>query len=215
MFTNFIKVAFRNLTRNKVFSFINIFGLAAGLATCLLIILYITDELGYDKNFKDADRIYRVAYSTAQGDWSSQPAPVAGAMKADFPEVEEVTRIVKLPNMDDILLRYDNEGTSKKFFEKNGYYADPSFFKIFSYPFVKGDANSALNEPNTIAIAEQVSLKLFGKQNPINKTIKISSPFGELDYTVKGVFSNTSVKTHLPVNFILSTNNTDVGTWLE
>ena len=94
MFTNFFKIAFRNLARNKVFSFINIFGLAAGLATCLLIILYITDELSYDKHHKDADRIYRLAYSTEKEDWSAQPAPVAAALKSDFPEVEEVTRLI-------------------------------------------------------------------------------------------------------------------------
>lgn len=214
MFTNFFKIAFRTLARNKVFSFINVFGLAAGLATCLLIILYITDELSYDKSFKDAERIYRIAYSTAQGDWSSQPAPVAGAMKTDFPEVEEVTRLVKFPNMDDVLLRNDNNGNPKKFFEKNGYYADPAFFKIFSYQFTFGDASTALKDPNSIAISNQVSAKLFGNQNPIGKALKISTPFGELLYTVRGVFNNASVKSHLPVNFILSTNNTDVGTWI-
>jgi putative ABC transport system permease protein len=214
MFTNFIKIAFRTLARNKVFSFINILGLAAGLATCLLIILYITDELGYDKRFEDADRIFRIAYSTEQGDWSSQPAPVAAAMKNDFPEVEEVTRLVKFPNMDDVLLTNDNGGNPKKFFEKNGYYADPAFFKIFSYKFVYGDANTALTDPNTIAISQQVSSKLFGKQNAIGKALKISTPFGELQYTVRGVFQNAGVKSHLPVNFILSTNNTDVGMWM-
>jgi putative ABC transport system permease protein len=214
MFTNFFKIAFRTLARNKVFSFINVFGLAAGLATCLLIILYITDELGYDKSFKDAERIYRIAYSTEQGDWSSQPAPVASAMKTDFPEVEEVTRLVKFPNMDDVLLTNDNNGNPKKFFEKNGYYADPSFFKIFSYQFTSGDAGTALKDPNSIAISNQVSEKLFGNQNPIGRALKISTPFGELLYTVRGVFNNTSVKSHLPVNFILSTNNTDAGTWI-
>ena len=214
MFTNFIKIAFRNLVKNKVFSFINISGLAVGLATCLLIILYISNELGYDKSFRHADSIYRLAYSTEQGDWSSQPAPVAAAMKADFPEVEEVARIVRFPNMDNILLRYDNEGMSKKFFEKNGYYADPTFLKIFSYPFTYGNANTALDQPNSIVISGNVSSKLFGTQNPIGKTIKISTPFGELNYTVKGVFRNEAVKTHLPVNFLLSTNNTDIGTWI-
>jgi putative ABC transport system permease protein len=214
MFTNFIKIAFRNLARNKVFSTINIFGLAAGLATCLLIILYITDELSYDKNFTNADSIYRIAYSTEQGDWSSQPAPVAAAMKADFPEVEEAARIVKFPNMDDILLRYDDNDTPRKFFEKNGYYADPSFFKIFSYHFTAGNGNTALEEPNSIAISQNISNKLFGNQNPINKLLKISTPFGDLSYTVKGVFTNTTVKTHLPINFLLSTNNTDIGNWI-
>ena len=214
MFANFIKIALRNLARNKVFSSINIFGLAAGLATCLLIILYITDELSYDKHFKDADSIFRLAYSTEQGDWSSQPAPVAAAMKAEFPEVEDVVRVVKFPNMDEVLLRYDAAGTPRKFFEKNGYYADRSFFKIFSYRFTHGNASTALDEPNSIAICEQMSAKLFGNENPINKLLKISTPFGELSYTVKGVFKNNDVKTHLPVNFILSTNNNDIGTWI-
>ena len=109
MLTNFIKIALRNISRNKIFSFLNIFGLAVGLATCFLIILYITDELNYDANFYNADHIYRIAYSTEQGDWSSQPAPVAAALKSDFPEIEEVTRVVKFPNMDNILLRYDKD----------------------------------------------------------------------------------------------------------
>jgi putative ABC transport system permease protein len=95
MFINDLKITFRNLSANKIFSFINIFGLAVGLCTCLLIMLYIIDETSYDKNFKNADRIYRVAAkSPASGEqWSSQAAPVAWAMKAELPAVEQVARL--------------------------------------------------------------------------------------------------------------------------
>jgi len=215
MITNFFKIAFRNLARNKVFSFINIFGLAAGLATCLLIILYITDELSYDQHHKDADRIYRLAYSTEKEDWSAQPAPVAAALKSDFPEVEEVTRLIKFPNMDKVLMRYDHNNTTKQFFETNGYYIDSTFFKIFTYEFSSGNIQTALDEPNSIIISELIASKLFGNEIPIGKQIKLALPFGEFNYTVKGVFKNNDLKSHIPASFFLSMRNSDVGTWVE
>src|SRR3989337_1433040 len=152
MIENFIKITFRNIIRNKAFSSINIFGLAAGLATCMLILLYIADELSYDTHHKGGDRTYRVIYSTVQGAWSSQPAPVAFAMKQDFPEVEEVTRLLKLPGMDKVLFKYQETNNVRKFYEKDGYYVDPTFFKLFTYPFIHGNPQTALNEPNSIVI---------------------------------------------------------------
>lgn len=213
MLENIIKVAFRNLLRNKAFSSINIFGLAAGLATCLLILLYISDELSFDKHHTDANRIYRIIYTTPDGTWSSQPAPVAAAMKQDFPEVEEVTRLLKLPGMDKVLFNYKKGSDQKKFYEKNGYYVDPSFFKLFNYQFISGSGQTALNEPNSIAISETIANKLFGNQNPINKSITIGLPFGESNYTVKAVFRTGTTKSHIPASYFLSMNNTDVGSW--
>jgi len=215
MFSNFFKIAFRNLARNKVFSFINIFGLAAGLATCLLIILYISDELSYDKHHNDADRIYRLAYGTEKESWSAQPAPVAAALKSDFPEVEEVTRLIKFPNMDKVLMRYDHNNNTKQFFETYGYYVDSTFFKIFTYEFSSGNVRSALDEPNSIVISELIADKFFGNEIPIGKQIKLALPFGEFNYTVKGVFKNNENKSHIPASFFLSMRNSDVGTWVE
>ncbi len=213
MLRNFIKVAVRNLLRSKAFSSINIFGLAAGLATCLLILLYISDELKYDKHHKDGDRIYRLVYTTPDGTWSSQPAPVAAAMKQEFPEVEEVTRLLKMPGMERVLFKYQESGNQKRFYEKDGYYVDPTFFKLFTYPFVNGSAETVLSEPNSIAISETLANKLFGNGNPMNKSITMGLPFGEANYTVKGVFNTGDTKSHIPASYFLSMRNTDVGNW--
>src|SRR5882762_244504 len=112
MLRSYLKIAFRNLTRNKVFSFINIFGLAAGLATCLLIMLYIFDESSYDKHHKNGDRIFRIASVSATGGkgetWAAAAAPLAGALKNDLPEVEQVTRLMTFPDIETMLLKYNH-----------------------------------------------------------------------------------------------------------
>jgi len=215
MLHNFLKVAFRHLLRNKAFSFLNIFGLAAGLATCLLILLYITDELRYDKHHLDGRRIYRVVYTTSDGTWSSQPAPVASAMKQDFAEVEEVTRLLKLPGMEKVLFKFNDGNNQKKFYEKEGCYVDTTFFNLFTYRFVYGSAQTALNEPNSIVICETIAHKLFGDQNPLKKSITIGLPFGETNYTVSGVFNAENTKSHIPASYFLSMHNTDVGNWVS
>lgn len=213
MFKNFIKVAVRNLIRNKAFSSINIFGLAAGLATCLLIMLYVADEFSYDKHQKGGDRIYRLAYETPDGIWASQPAPLAAALKQDFPEVEEVTRLLKFPGMEKVLMKYTNADQQKIFYEKDGYYVDTTFFKMFTYNFVDGNPQTALNEPNSIVISVDVAKKLFGNADPMNKSINLGLPFGEASYTVKGVFNNGNIKSHIPSSYFLSMRNGDVGNW--
>ena len=114
MLKNYLKIAWRNLKRNKVFSFINIFGLAIGLATCMLILLYIFSELGYDQHNKDADRIYRIAYmptkmgSVKEKPWAATSAPIAWGLKTGMPEVEQATRLLKFPTLDKMLLKYEN-----------------------------------------------------------------------------------------------------------
>src|SRR5437879_5493952 len=151
MLKNFLKIAFRNLSRNKLYSSINIFGLAAGLAVCLLIMLYIFDELSYDRHQKDADRTYRLAYVTSNGErWSAQSAPVAFALKAEMPEVDQVTRLLNVPNMDKVLLQYERSQDTRRFFESNGYYVDSTFFQLFTYDFTHGNALTALSRPNSL-----------------------------------------------------------------
>jgi putative ABC transport system permease protein len=216
MFNNYLKIAFRNLIKNRVFAFINIFGLATGLATCLLIMLYIFDETGYDKHHKNAERIYRVASASGKGEeWAANSAPMAWGLKTDFPEIEQVTRILKFPNMDKVLMRYDHNKEKKQFFESNGYYVDSTFFQIFTYEFIYGNGLTALNEPNSLVISEQVSARLFGNENPIGKIVKAGLPFGDFNYTVKGVFKNRDIKSHIPANFFFSMRNNDIGTWVE
>src|SRR3984893_10906891 len=217
MFENYLKITFRNLARNKVFSFINIFGLAAGLATCLLIMLYILDESSYDKHHKNVERIYRIASLAGKESdtWAAQPAPLAWALKSDLAEIEQVTRLLKFPNMDKVLLKYEHNNENKSFFESNGYYVDSTFFQLFTYDFKYGDASSALNQPNSLVISESIANKLFGNEDPVGKPIKIGLPFGEFNYIVQGVFKNTNSKSHIPANLFLSMRNSDIGGWVE
>ncbi|WP_221394003.1 ABC transporter permease [Dyadobacter sp. NIV53] len=212
MLKNYLKIAWRNLIHNKVYSLINMMGLAIGLTTCTLISLYIIDEMSYDKHHSAVDRIYRIAYETKGEKWVAAAGPVAGGLKKDFPEVEQVTRLLRMPGIDKFLLKYEQE--QKKFYEINGYYVDSTFFQIFDYHFKYGDKKTALNQPNSIIISEQVAAKLFGNIDPVDKIIKVVLPFGENNYTAKGVFE-TRNKSHIPAHLLLSMNNNDVGQWVK
>ena len=221
MIKNYFKIALRNLQRNKAFSFINIFGLAVGLATCMLIMLYIFSEMGYDGHNKNADRIFRIASKAAQlgnvkdKPWAATSAPVAWGLKEDMPEVEQSTRLLKFPTLDKMLLKYEHGNNSKQFYETNGYYVDSTFFQIFTYDFKYGNALTSLNEPNSVEISEEVAQKMFGNENPVGKPINIGMPYGTFNYTVKGVFKDALLKSHIPAHFFLSMRNGDIGTWVE
>ncbi len=158
MIKNYFKIAFRKLLRNKAFSFINVFGLAAGLTTCILIMLYIFSESGYDQHNKNADRIYRVASqgatlgSVKENPWAATSAPMAWGLKADMPEVEHATRLLKFPTLDKMLLKYEQGNNTKQFYETNGYYVDSTFFQVFTYDFKYGNSSTALNEPNIVIL---------------------------------------------------------------
>ena len=118
MIKNILKIAFRNLFKHKVYSLINILGLAVGITTCTLITMYVMDENSYDRHHKDGERIYRIA-SEGKGEmWPATPAPLAAGVKKDFPEVEQVTRLLRMPGIEKFLLGY--EPTKKQFYETNG-----------------------------------------------------------------------------------------------
>ncbi|MEO5890545.1 MAG: ABC transporter permease [Ferruginibacter sp.] len=216
MIKNYFKIALRNLNRHKAFSFINIFGLAVGLATCLLIMLYIFDENSYDKHHKNADRVFRIASVGGKGEtWAAGPGPLAWGLKNDLPEVEQATRLMTFPDIETMLLKYKNNAVSKQFFETNGYYVDSTFFQLFTYDFIYGNAATALDQPNSIVISEQLSHKFFDKEDPVGKSFLINTPFGEFNYTVKGVFSGAKYKSHIPANYFLSMRNNDMWNWVQ
>jgi len=211
MWKNHLLIAFRNLSRNKAFSVINILGLAIGLATCLLIMVYVLDEASYDQQFSDSGQLYRVAMDG----WAAGPAPLAGELKRELPEVAEAARLMKFPNMDNTVLDYTQGKESRRFLEPNGYYVDSSFFRVLSFPFVAGDPRTALARPNSIVISQTIAAKLFGREDPIGRQIKVGLPFGRFDYTVGGVFQDQGLRTHIPAHFFLSMNNSDIGTWVS
>ncbi|MCE6992425.1 ABC transporter permease [Dyadobacter sp. CY323] len=213
MIKSYFKIALRNLANNKVYSLINILGLAMGITTCMLICLYVIDEASYDKQFADGERIFRVASEVKGEKWMAAAAPVAGGLKKDYPEVEQVTRLLRMPGVDKFLLNY--EPNQKKFYETNGYYVDSTFFQLFNYNFKYGSKLTAFNQPNSIVISEEIASKLFGNTDPVDKVIKVTLPFGESSYTVKGVFDSQGGKSHIPAHMLLSMNNSDVGQWVK
>src|SRR6266487_1108887 len=180
MLKNYFKIAWRNLMKNKIFSFINIFGLAIGLTCCLLISLYIFNELSYDKHHKNIHELYQlgtVFVKDAKDERTANtPAPMAEAMKQEFPEIEKTTRLMALFAEDKTLLQYKEVTEEpKSFYETKGYIADPSFFKLFSYHFIEGNPETALENSNKIVLSEEIAKKLFGNQPSVNKIIHVSS----------------------------------------
>jgi putative ABC transport system permease protein len=211
MWKNNIIISFRNLKKYKALTIINVLGMAVGLAACLLIGLFILDELSYDKDFKDGDRIYRVVLETAETRWAGSPGPLAEGLKIDFPEVEQSTRIMKFPEIDKMLLKSELNGELKQFYETKGYYADSTFFNMFGFEFVAGNPETALNSPNSLVLSASLARKFFGDSDPVNQPITIGLPFGEFEYTITGIFEDGKSKSHIDANYFLSMENNDIG----
>lgn len=207
MLKNYFKTAWRSIIRNKTFSFINIGGLAVGLAACWLIALYVYNEFQYDRYHANADRIYRIAQHAAWGgggfDLAITSAPFAQAFKKEFPEVQEVVRL-------------DAEGggtityNDKHVKEGNIFFADSSFFSVFSYTFLYGNAN-ALDKPQSIVITKTLATKIFGDpSSAINKIISFGNNENNL---VTGVIEDVPVNAHFTFSAIRRMPETDNSQW--
>jgi putative ABC transport system permease protein len=212
MLNNYFKIAWRNLMKNKVFSFINIFGLAVGLASCMLILLYLFNELTYDSYHDNASRLYQVGtvfnFSGKEQRYPAVPAIMAQNMMRDFPDIEQSARIMTFNFFGEYqnLLQYiQPDGRVRSFYEPKGCAADPTFFKLFSYHFLEGNSASALNKPNTVVISKEIADKLFTGQPALNKLIHISSGLnGDHDFLVSGVFEPNSKPSHIDGQFFIS-----------
>jgi putative ABC transport system permease protein len=213
MFKNYFKIAVRNLMRNKGFSAINIFGLALGIATCLLIMLYVQNELGYDRYNEKADRIVRVVFrSKMQGsnmNESNVMPPVAQAFKNDFPEVQEATRIRANG--------YHRVSYGNKLFKDDALaFVDSNFFSVFTLPLIRGDAKTALLQPYTVVISKSVAQKYFGNGNPIGKVLVFKDDKASL--TVTGEIDEVPVNSHFHFGMFASMASLPearTGSWLE
>ena len=204
MIKNYLKIAYRNLLRNKLFTLVNIFGLAIGMAACFLIVQYVRFELSYDKFHEKHDRIYRVIID-ADKESSATNQPGAGpALKQDFPEVQEYARIVHqsiFMGNSSTWVYVDEGGEMKSFNEDRVYCADPSFLTMFSFPFVYGDPQQALADNSSIVISQSISRKFFGNENPLGKTLLLG---GERPFTVTGVFKDVPENSHLKFDILVS-----------
>jgi putative ABC transport system permease protein len=210
MFRNYCKIAWRNLMKNKVYSFINIFGLSTGLTCCLLISLYLINEFSYDKYHKNINELYQLGTifvkDSKEDKTPNTPAPMALAMQQEFPEISQTARLMPLFNEDKTLLQYkDGSGAPKSFYEVKGFIADPSFFSLFFYDFREGDPLHALENPNSVVLSLEIAKKYFGNQPALNKMIHVSSNTnGDGDYRVTGVYEPVDKPSHIDARFFLS-----------
>jgi putative ABC transport system permease protein len=219
MLKTYLKLALRSLLKNKTFSFINVFGLAIGLTCCQLIALYLVKEFSYDTQHKIGDRLYQLGTFSSmngrEGRSGRTPAPMAPVMQQEFPEIESVTRII--PSQDDkTLLQYNTGHELRSFYEDRGFHADSTFFRLFTYPFIEGDPNTALNEPNTIVLSKAIASKLFGREPALNKTIHVNSNMnGSFDFRVTGVYASSPTPSHIDARFVMSMKGGEVGDWVS
>jgi len=222
MIKNYLKIAWRNLMKNKVFSFINIFGLSVGLACCLLIALYIYHETSYDKYHKNIKQLYQlgtvfIKEGKDMDRLPNTPAPMADAMKQEFPEIADAARLMTLFAEDKTLLQYrQGNADVKSLYETKGYMADPSFFKLFTYHFIEGDPSVSLINPNCIVLSQEIAKKFFGDQPALNKIIHINSNTnGEGDFTVTGVFKPYGRPTHIDARFFISVKGGQIERFMK
>ena len=211
MIRNYLKIAFRNLIRQKGYSFINIFGLSFGLTCCLLITLYVRYELSYDHFHNSSANIYRVVEDIATPDGTSVRAsaagPVAPALVSDFPEIVRATRLMGKATM---LMQHGEN----KFQENNIYFADSTVFSVFTFPFLKGDPQTALTAPSSVVLTESTAQRYFGNADPLNKTLTIDNG---TQFTVKGVMRDVPANSHLRFDMLVSLTTMGGGdpTWLQ
>ncbi|MFC1725378.1 ABC transporter permease [candidate division KSB1 bacterium] len=198
MFRNYLKTAFRNAKRQKAYSFINISGLAIGMACSILIFLYIQFEMSYDSYHEKADRTYLL---NIEGNWGGNDfislfsaAPTAETMKNEFPEIENTARLrpkEKTP------IAYKNNS----FYETGIYYADETVFDIFSYRFISGDTKTALKDPYSVVITKTIAEKYFGNENPLGKTFKFNA---KDNYIITGIIEDISPNTLFKFDMLCS-----------
>ncbi|GIL23061.1 MAG: ABC transporter permease [Bacteroidota bacterium] len=203
MLQNYLKIALRNLARNKVYSFINIFGLALGVACCLLLTLYIQDEWSYDKHHAHLENIYRITtqFESDRGinKLGTSSPPIAPTLMEELIEVESAARVLNPPGVAQNLIKYKDN----IFYETNGFLADSTLFDVLTYELKEGNPKNALTEANTVVISETLATKLFGSESALDKNILISQGGPETNFTITGVFRENT-RSHIKANFFAS-----------
>lgn len=198
MIFNYFKITLRNIWRNKVYALINIAGLTVGMSCALLILMWVQYEMSFDRFHANADRVYRVTtrldIGDIQGDWALTPYPLGPTFERDYPGVIRAVRFEY--ESDRALVEYED----KKFFETY-LIADPTFFEVFSFPFLRGNPQTALTAIDSIVISERLAEKYFGTENPIGKILKVENHY---DCRVTGVIQNVPPNSHLAFDILFS-----------
>ncbi|HSB94097.1 MAG TPA: ABC transporter permease, partial [Flavitalea sp.] len=199
MFKNYLKIAWRNITRHKAYSGINIFGLAIGIASCLLILQYVSFELSYENFQVNKDNIYRVQQDRYNDgklstQWAAGAYAVGNTFKDAIPEIEDY---VKLVQNNHVITEKDNQPLK---IEKV-FFATASFFKVFTFPLIAGNQSTALKEPFTAALSESTARRIFGSTNVIGKSLDLNK---NSIYTITAVYKDAPVNTQIKPDILLS-----------
>lgn len=192
------------MARNKAYTFINIAGLSVGVACCLMLALYIEDEVSFDKHHSDLDNLYRVTSNMKREenvlDMVTTSPPIVWGIKDEIPEIVDVTRYVNPPGVAQNLIKYED----LQFYESDGLIADSTFFKLFTYKFKEGNATTALKEPNSVVLTARLAQKLFGNESALNKVININQGGPSADFKVTAVIAEDQPQSHIKGNFFVS-----------
>ncbi|UFH54235.1 ABC transporter permease [Spirosoma sp. KNUC1025] len=206
MLINYFKIAFRNLRKNRVFSIINIAGLALGVAAFILILEYVAYERSVNTFHKNLPTLYRMLTQTPEGDIWVDMAPAVGPLaKQEFPEVRDFCRVGEhSANGIVSVAGQKNDGAQQAFREDKLAYADASFFTLFTFPLVQGTASSALTQPNTVALSESQARKYFGDTKAMGRTLILNNQFGKTLYTVTAVYADMPQNSDLLFDAVFS-----------
>ncbi|RBL90955.1 ABC transporter permease [Chitinophaga flava] len=216
MFFNYLKIACRQLLKNTSFSLINISGLAIGMAACMLLLLYLRSELSFDRHHQYSKDLYLInseatVATGAREEYPMLSAPYAEAIRSAYPEVADVARLYTME--DKTLLQVKAAGRPvQAIYESSGCQADPSFFRLFSYQFLEGDASRALTETNSIVLSAETATKLFGGAPALNQTVILSNGAA---YKVTGVYKDESSRSHINARFFIPLSAGWMGDFLR
>ena len=207
MIKNYFKIAFRNLFKHKVYSFINIFGLAIGIGCCLLIGLYVQNEWSYDTFHSKSDRIYRVWTQSTASDGESKlhtgtPLPMGPALRENIPEIEQYTYIFQF---NDLVQTADRPDA----LDENVLVVDRDFFQMFDFNLVEGDTSSVFNNPSSVVITEETARRFFGDQDPMQKNLSIRTGGEFREFTVTGIIEQAPSNSSLAYSMLIPNENLD------
>lgn len=211
MLRNYILISLRLLVKNKVFSIINILGLATGIACCILITLYMQDEFNYEKGFADRQKIFRINTTfIKEGVEEKSPytsPPIAIDLAEALPEIAIATRVVKPLGVEQHIIRYDD----KTFFESKAFLVDSSFLQVFEYKLLDGNAATAFDAPASVLISQDLSRKIFGKESPLDELLIINSGQSADTFRITGVVATPEYPSHVDAALYMSMNSNGWG----